>query len=91
MVVVLTQTVVILGGKLKLPIELVSEDRVHLSLGRVSFWFIFFTAFYFWLFLKVDTPPNFDSAFKTILGYNLVTKAITVYKETKEGTTSAGE
>jgi len=69
---------------MKFPIELVSEDRVNLSLGRVAFWFIFFSAFYFWLYLKVDTPPNFDSAFKTILGYNLVTKAINVWQGNKE-------
>lgn len=58
--------------------RLISEDCEHVSLGRTTFWLLFFASIYYWLYLKQEVPDTLFNSWWIVLIYNFGKKGLNV-------------
>lgn len=63
--------------------HLISEDNKNISLGRLSFWVMFLSSLYFWVYLKREIFEYQSQILIVLLLYNLGKKGLNAWKTLK--------
>lgn len=63
--------------------HLISEDNKNVSLGRLSFWILFLSSLYFWVYLKKDIFDTQSQMLIVLLLYNLGKKGLNIWQTMK--------